>query len=82
MIRPKLEVLADKTANAPILGLISAVIRNWVPLIDEYYYCACLIHSSWPHRLNKLYQIRRLSQVPTFVLPLRTDVLVILNYAL
>ena len=38
--RPKLEAFADKTANAPLLGLFSALMKDWIPLIDEYYYCA------------------------------------------
>ncbi|TDL28628.1 peroxisomal membrane protein PEX16 [Rickenella mellea] len=36
--RPKLEAFANKTSHAPLLGLISAFIKDWVPLIDEYYY--------------------------------------------
>jgi len=36
--RPKLVGFADKTASAPILGLLSAFVKDWVPLIDEYYY--------------------------------------------
>ncbi|KZT72845.1 peroxisome membrane protein [Daedalea quercina L-15889] len=36
--KPKLEAIADKTVNAPLLGLFSALMRDWIPLIDEYYY--------------------------------------------
>ncbi|KII93730.1 hypothetical protein PLICRDRAFT_152744 [Plicaturopsis crispa FD-325 SS-3] len=36
--RPKLEAFADSTARTPLLGLFSALLRDWVPLIDEYYY--------------------------------------------
>ncbi|CAL1695690.1 unnamed protein product [Somion occarium] len=36
--RPKLESIADSTANVPLLGLFSAVVKDWIPLIDEYYY--------------------------------------------
>jgi len=36
--KPKLEAFASKTANAPLLGLFSALTRDWIPLIDEYYY--------------------------------------------
>jgi len=36
--RPKLDAIADKTASAPILGLLSAFLKDWMPLIDEYYY--------------------------------------------
>jgi hypothetical protein len=38
--RPKLEAFAKSTAHAPLLGLLSAFVTDWVPLIDEYYYCA------------------------------------------
>ncbi|PFH54439.1 hypothetical protein AMATHDRAFT_134433 [Amanita thiersii Skay4041] len=37
--RPKLEGFVDKTAHAPIMGLFGALIKDWIPLIDEYYYC-------------------------------------------
>jgi peroxin-16 len=36
--RPKLETLATKTAHIPILGLVGALAKDWVPLIDEYHY--------------------------------------------
>ncbi|KAG8763817.1 Peroxisomal membrane protein pex16 [Ceratobasidium sp. 423] len=36
--RPKLDGVAKKTQDAPLLGLLSAFIGDWVPLIDEYYY--------------------------------------------
>ncbi|PCH33687.1 peroxisome membrane protein [Wolfiporia cocos MD-104 SS10] len=36
--RPKLEAFADKTAHAPLLGLFSAFIRDWIPLIEGYHY--------------------------------------------
>ncbi|KAG9095833.1 Peroxisomal membrane protein pex16 [Ceratobasidium sp. 370] len=36
--RPKLDAIAKKTQDAPLLGLLSAFIGDWVPLIDEYYY--------------------------------------------
>ncbi|EPT03838.1 hypothetical protein FOMPIDRAFT_1022038 [Fomitopsis schrenkii] len=36
--KPKLEAFADKTANAPLLSLFSALMKDWIPLIDEYYY--------------------------------------------
>jgi len=36
--RPKLETLANNAAHAPLLGLFSAFVRDWIPLIDEYYY--------------------------------------------
>ncbi|KAK2461943.1 hypothetical protein APHAL10511_006406 [Amanita phalloides] len=36
--RPKLEGVVDKTMNVPLLGLLSALVKDWIPLIDEYYY--------------------------------------------
>jgi len=36
--RPKLDSFADKVTHAPILGLLGGLIRDWIPLIDEYYY--------------------------------------------
>ncbi|KAH8100683.1 peroxisomal membrane protein PEX16 [Cristinia sonorae] len=36
--RPKLEAFADTTSRAPLLGLFGAIVRDWIPLIDEYYY--------------------------------------------
>ncbi|KAF7339500.1 Peroxisomal membrane protein PEX16 [Mycena sanguinolenta] len=36
--KPKLESLADMTVQTPILGLVGALVKDWVPLIDEYYY--------------------------------------------
>lgn len=36
--RPKLEAFANKTADKPVLGLLSAFIQDWIPLIEDYYY--------------------------------------------
>jgi len=36
--RPKLEAFANKTAYVPLLGVFSALMKDWIPLIDEYYY--------------------------------------------
>jgi len=36
--RPKLESLVETTARTPILGIFGALLKDWVPLIDEYYY--------------------------------------------
>ncbi|KAH8120179.1 peroxisomal membrane protein PEX16 [Phellopilus nigrolimitatus] len=36
--KPKLESFANKTARTPVLGLMSAFIKDWIPLIEEYYY--------------------------------------------
>ena len=37
--RPKLEAFAAKTARVPVLGLFSSFIQDWIPLIEDYYYC-------------------------------------------
>ena len=39
--RPRLEGFADKAVHIPFLGIFSAFVKDWIPLIDEYYYCAC-----------------------------------------
>ncbi|VDC01824.1 unnamed protein product [Peniophora sp. CBMAI 1063] len=36
--RPKLETFADKTASVPLINLVSAFLKDWMPLIDEYHY--------------------------------------------
>ncbi|KAI0936410.1 hypothetical protein AcW1_000662 [Taiwanofungus camphoratus] len=36
--RPKLEAFANKTVHVPLLGLFSAFLKDWIPLIDEYHY--------------------------------------------
>ncbi|EGO04388.1 hypothetical protein SERLA73DRAFT_173759 [Serpula lacrymans var. lacrymans S7.3] len=36
--RPKLEYFAEKTTTAPLLSLLGALVNDWIPLIDEYYY--------------------------------------------
>ncbi|KAI0068235.1 peroxisome membrane protein [Artomyces pyxidatus] len=36
--RPKLEAFVDSTSNIPVIGLLGAFLRDWMPLIDEYYY--------------------------------------------
>jgi peroxin-16 len=33
-------MFAAGVAHIPMLGLLSAFIKDWVPLIDEYHYCA------------------------------------------
>ena len=40
--RPKIESFTESTARTPILGLLGALVKDWMPLIDDYYYCACL----------------------------------------
>lgn len=36
--RPKLESFVSKTSHAPLVGLLGALVKDWIPLIDEYYY--------------------------------------------
>jgi len=36
--RPKLNGFADSAARIPIIGLFSSFLKDWMPLIDEYYY--------------------------------------------
>ncbi|KAJ7038240.1 peroxisomal membrane protein PEX16 [Mycena alexandri] len=36
--RPKLESFADMTSHTPLLSLFGALVKDWIPLIDEYYY--------------------------------------------
>lgn len=36
--RPHLESFADRTAVTPVISLISALLKEWIPLIDEYHY--------------------------------------------
>jgi hypothetical protein len=38
-LSPKLEAFANRASQAPLLGLFGAFIHDWIPLIDEYYYC-------------------------------------------
>ncbi len=37
--RPKLDAVADRTMHTPLIGLFGALLKDWIPLIDEYYYC-------------------------------------------
>lgn len=39
LCRPKIEAFATRTAQAPLLGLFGAFVKDWIPLIDEYHYC-------------------------------------------
>jgi len=36
--RPKLMSVADRVSGAPLIGLLSSFIADWVPLIDDYHY--------------------------------------------
>ena len=39
LCRPKLEGFANRTAHTPLIGVFGALLKDWIPLIDEYYYC-------------------------------------------
>ncbi|KAF5374931.1 hypothetical protein D9758_000318 [Tetrapyrgos nigripes] len=36
--RPKLEAIADKISNTPLLGIFGVLLNDWIPLINEYHY--------------------------------------------
>ncbi|KDR84948.1 hypothetical protein GALMADRAFT_233424 [Galerina marginata CBS 339.88] len=36
--RPKLESFVAGTAHTPLVGLFGALVKDWIPLIDDYYY--------------------------------------------
>ncbi|KAF8481913.1 peroxisome membrane protein [Russula ochroleuca] len=36
--RPKMESFAESTAQWPVLNILGAFLRDWMPLIDEYHY--------------------------------------------
>jgi len=36
--KPKLSAIAKKAENGIVLGLVGALVKDWIPLIDEYYY--------------------------------------------
>lgn len=36
--RPKLESLAESSAQWPVLSILGALLHDWMPLIDEYHY--------------------------------------------
>lgn len=40
--RPKLEALATGASRAPLVGIIGALVKDWMPLIDDYYYYTAL----------------------------------------
>ena len=40
--RPKLESFVTQTARTPLLGLFGSFVKDWIPLINEYYYCTSL----------------------------------------
>ncbi|KAF8960997.1 peroxisomal membrane protein PEX16 [Flammula alnicola] len=36
--RPKLESFVTRTQHTPLVGLFGALVKDWIPLIDDYYY--------------------------------------------
>ncbi|KIJ68494.1 hypothetical protein HYDPIDRAFT_125087 [Hydnomerulius pinastri MD-312] len=40
--RPKIESMVESVATKPIIGVFSAIVKDWIPLIDEYYYYTAL----------------------------------------
>ncbi|KAF8445898.1 peroxisome membrane protein [Boletus edulis BED1] len=40
--RPKVESIAENIATKPVIGALSMIIKDWIPLIDEYYYYTAL----------------------------------------
>lgn len=36
---PKIASVAESFSTTPILGLFGTLVQDWIPLIDEYYYC-------------------------------------------
>lgn len=38
-LSPKIASVAESFSTTPILGLFGTLVQDWIPLIDEYYYC-------------------------------------------
>ena len=45
-IRPKLLSFADRAAHVPFLNVLDVLVKDWIPLIDEYHYCTCPLFPS------------------------------------
>jgi peroxin-16 len=43
--KPRLEGMADKFEGKPLIGFVSTLIKDYVPLLDGYYFCEspCLL---------------------------------------
>jgi peroxin-16 len=52
--RPKLDAFANRTATTPVLGVLSAFMKDWIPLIDEYHYCAPFFFRDFSHPLTAI----------------------------
>ncbi|KAG9314328.1 peroxisomal membrane protein PEX16 [Chiua virens] len=40
--RPRIESIAESVATKPMIGALSMIIRDWIPLVDDYYYYTAL----------------------------------------
>jgi len=47
--RPRLEGISDRFADKPLIGFVSTLIKDYTPLIEDYYYCTLTILSSYFH---------------------------------
>jgi peroxin-16 len=47
LFRPKVEAVVEKTANTPILGVLSSIVKDWIPLVDGYYYCELFLRNPY-----------------------------------
>ncbi|KIJ21790.1 hypothetical protein PAXINDRAFT_165179 [Paxillus involutus ATCC 200175] len=36
--RPKIESMVESASTTPIISIFGAIVKDWIPLIDEYYY--------------------------------------------
>ncbi|KAL0576351.1 hypothetical protein V5O48_005610, partial [Marasmius crinis-equi] len=36
--KPKLEAVAERASTTPVIGLLGTIMKDWIPLLDEYYY--------------------------------------------
>lgn len=39
--RPQLEGIVGRFENKPLLGFVSTMIGDYMPLVDDYYFCTC-----------------------------------------
>lgn len=40
--RPKLELFMASASRMPLLRWFGILVKEWIPLIDEYYYCTSI----------------------------------------
>ncbi|KAF9237324.1 peroxisomal membrane protein PEX16 [Melanogaster broomeanus] len=40
--RPKIESVLESASTKPLIGTFSTIVKDWIPLIDEYYYYTAL----------------------------------------